>query len=136
MGYCTGQDLIDRYGEEELLQLADRDGDGVADTAVLDQVIADASAEIDGYLAVRYALPLAEVPSVLVRIACEIARYHLYEDHATETVQDRYANAVKFLKAAARGEVQLIRADGATSEETAGMPAFNEGRQVFGGGGF
>lgn len=137
MAYCTHQDLIDRFGEEELIQLTDRTNTGAIDAQVLDQVIADADAEIDGYLASRpYVLPLNPVPTALVRIACEITRYHLYDDHAPENIEKRYDNAVKFLRAVSKGDVVLVRDDGAKADESAGMPEFDAGRSVFGGGGF
>jgi phage gp36-like protein len=77
MSYCTLADLVDRYGETEVLAYADRDRDGLADAALVDGVLADVDAEIDTYLAGRYALPLSETPRVLVRIACELARERL-----------------------------------------------------------
>ena len=77
MSYCTLTDLVNRYGEPEVLAYTDRDRDGVADAALVDGVLADVDAEIDAYLAGRYALPLSETPRVLVRIACELARERL-----------------------------------------------------------
>lgn len=77
MAYCTLTDLVSRYGEGEIMALVDRDRDGVADAALVDGVLADVDAEIDTYLAGRYALPLSETPRVLVRIACELARERL-----------------------------------------------------------
>jgi phage gp36-like protein len=77
VAYCTLTDLVDRYGEAEVLAYADRDRDGLADAALVDGVLADVDAEIDTYLAGRYTLPLSETPRVLVRIACELARERL-----------------------------------------------------------
>ena len=75
--YATQADLAARYGAE-IDQLADRDGDGLADAAVVDETLADVGAEIDGYLAVRYQLPLATpVPLILNRLACVLAREQL-----------------------------------------------------------
>ncbi len=74
--YATLADLRTRYGAE-IDQVADRDGDGLADPAVIDGVLADVSAEIDSYLATRYTLPLATVPLLLTRLACAIARERL-----------------------------------------------------------
>lgn len=133
--YVAAQELIDRYGEEELIQLTDRHGMGAIDHAVLDQAIADASAEIDSYLAGRYTLPLVEVPAALSRIACEIARYHLYDDAPTEAVKDRYDNAIRFLRSLAKGEISLARQDG-TPADTVNAAEIDPGRSVFTGGGF
>lgn len=113
MPYTTQQEMIDRFGEAEVVQLTDRDGSAGAIVAqVLDQAIADADAEIDGYLAGGgYTLPLASVPAILSRIGADITRYHLYDDAATEDVRRRYDRAVALLAAIAKGTVSLGAGD-------------------------
>ena len=105
--YATQADLETRFGSDELAQLTDRVNGAAVDAAVVARALADATAEIDGYLAVRYALPLPSVPAVLGLIACDIARYRLYADRATETVTKRYDDAVRQLKALAAGSMAL-----------------------------
>ena len=107
--YCAVQDLIDRHGDDELLLLADRNRDGEMDADVLDQAIADAADEIDAYVAARYPLPLATVPGVLLRVACDIVVYRLAvtADLETEERRKRYDDAVKFLTALSRGDTAL-----------------------------
>lgn len=107
MPYATTQDLIDRFSEEELIQLTDRDSTGVIDADVLARALADTDGEIDGYLSGRYALPLAEVPPVLVWVASDISRYHLYDDAAPDQVRTRYEDARRYLEKVADGKVQL-----------------------------
>jgi phage gp36-like protein len=107
MTYATQSDLTDRFGAVELAQLTDRTNGVVIDATVLGRALTDADAEIDSYLATRYALPLASTPVVLVRMAADIARYRLYDDRVTEAVRQRYADAVSLLKRMATGEVQL-----------------------------
>lgn len=107
MTYATQQDLVDRFGESELIQLTDRSESGVVDAAVVTRALADADAEINGYLTARYTLPLATVPEVLVRVASDIARYYLFGDAMIETVKDRYENAIKLLKGVSSGLVDL-----------------------------
>lgn len=116
MTYATQADLTDRFGATELAQLSDRESGQVIDIAVLGLALADADAEIDSYLATRYALPLPSTPAVLVRLACDIARYRLYDDRTTEAVRNRYTDAVALLKRLASGEVLL---DGAPTPPTA-----------------
>lgn len=128
MPYCTQQDLVDRFGEDELIQLTDRANVGAIDQAVLDRAIADAGAEIDGYLAGRYALPLATVPTVLVRLACDITRYFLYDKAPPEQVAKRYDDAARFLRSVAKGEVAL----GADAAGVKAMPS--DGAQMESGG--
>ena len=116
MTYATQADLSDRFGATELAQLTDRTSGLVIDTAVLARALADADAEIDSYLATRYALPLASTPVVLVRLAADMARYRLYDDRVTESVRVRYQDAVSLLKRLASGEVRL---DGAATPPAA-----------------
>jgi len=106
MTYCTQQNLIDRFAEDELIQLTDRDNVGVIDTNVLDLAISDASAEIDSYLA-AYPLPLTVIPTGLTRIACNIARFYLYDDNAPEHIEKLYENSINYLKAVAQGKISL-----------------------------
>lgn len=107
MTYATQQDMIERFGSQEIVQLTDRANTGSIDATVLAQALADADAEIDGYLASRYVLPLNSVPPVLVRLACDIARYNLYDEHATDQVKERYQNARDFLTQIGTGKISL-----------------------------
>jgi phage gp36-like protein len=107
MTYATQTDLEERFGSDELAHRTDRAAGVVIDAAVLGRALADADAEIDGYLATRYTLPLASTPPVLNRLACDLARYRLYDDGVPETVRLRYQDAVSLLKRMASGEVQL-----------------------------
>lgn len=106
--YITQQQLIERFGEAELIQLTDRDGTaGEIVTSVLDSAIDDAGSEVDAYVGVRYDLPLAIVPISLVRVASDIVRYRLYDDAATEQVRTRYEDAIKFLVGVAKGAISV-----------------------------
>jgi len=107
MSYATQQDLSDRFGETELAQRTNRVDGLTVDTDVLSRALGDADAEIDSYLATRYTLPLPSVPVVLVRMACDIARYRLCDDAVPESVRQRYTDAISLLKRLASGEVQL-----------------------------
>lgn len=106
--YCTQANLTDRFSEREIIQLTDRSTPpaGTINTTVLNQAIADAEAEINSYLT-GYTLPLATVPANLVRIACDITRYYLYEDRVIEQVQTRYNDAIKYLMQVAKGTISL-----------------------------
>lgn len=106
MPYCTVEDMTSRFGEQELIDLS-APGQSQMDTQVLDQAISDAQAEIDGYIGARYQLPLSPVPTVLVRLSCNIARYFLYNDQMTEVVEKSYKDAIRFLSDVSKGSVQL-----------------------------
>lgn len=103
MAYAAYTDFIARFGAPELTQLTG----SATDSSQLDQALADAGEEIDSYLSMRYQLPLANVPPVLVRVCCDITRYRLWDQGASTEVANRYAAAVKFLQAVAAGTVQL-----------------------------
>lgn len=118
MTYCTQQNLIDRYGNEELLLIIDRDQDGTLDSTIIDLAIADASAEIDSYLGTVYTLPLSSTPAVLTIYACDIARYRLYDDRTTDEVQTRYNQAIYWLKMVAQGKATLGDTGGQDSDSS------------------
>jgi phage gp36-like protein len=131
MTYAVQQNLIDRFGEQELVQLTDRDGAGVIDAAVLTQGLADADGIINGYLASRYTVPLATVPAVIVSMASDIARYYLYDDAATEQVTKRYDDAIRFLSQVAKGELSLGVDDAGDAPASGDLPQFEGGGNVF-----
>jgi phage gp36-like protein len=64
-------------GTERLIQLADWDGSGTVDGAVLDQALAQADAFLDQYLSLRYATPILNPSPVLRGMAAEQAVYWL-----------------------------------------------------------
>jgi phage gp36-like protein len=107
MAYTSTQQLIDRFGEAELIQLTDRDGLGGINVQVIAQAISDAGAEVDAYLRARYPLPLLAVPDELVRVASDLARYQLYDNQMIVLVQDRRDQAISFLKGLSSGTVAL-----------------------------
>lgn len=131
MAYCVLQDLRDRYGDDELIQLTDRSNLGTIDQAVIDRAISDADGEIDGYLGGRFDLPLNPVSKAMVRVACDITRYYLYDDRATEAVVRRYNDAVKFVRAVGKGEIDIgINSDG-DAQESDNLVRLESGGNVF-----
>ena len=124
MNYATAQDMVDRFGETEMIQLTDPDIVAVQ-TQKAERALADAQALADGYVGRVYRLPLpgcskpAPVPGdmdavqwvappQLTRIACDVARYYLYDDLAPEhEVYLRYKAAERELAAIAEGKAVL-----------------------------
>lgn len=124
MPYTTRPLLEERFGLDELIQRTDKfqPYTGAVVDAVLSRAIADADAEIDGFVGARYALPLCEpVPAVLVPIACDIARYRLYDDAVPEIVRQRYEDAVSRLKDIAAGRLTLGIDPASTTPASAGV---------------
>lgn len=105
--YATQQNMIDRFGADELIQLTDRDNLGVIDVTVLGQALTDADAEINAYIGSRYTLPLSSVPPTITKFAADIARYQLYDVRASDVVKARYDDAIKFFKLLVAGTVSL-----------------------------
>lgn len=135
MAYITLQGLIDRFSEDELIQLTDPANLAVIDVDAVELAINDAGLEIESYLARRMALPLDPVPAVLERIAANIVRFYLYHDAPTDLVQKNYDGAVRFLRDVADGRVQLGITDAGTVTPENLAPTVYQGAQVFGGGG-
>lgn len=137
MGYCTQADLVMRFGETEMLDLAADDAGTAVDATIVERAIEDASGEIEGYVAAAgYALPLDPVPRIITAAACDIARYRLYDEQASDQVTKRYDDAIKLLRAVARREVQLGIGVSEAGSGSAGSVQFTPGGRVMPGGGF
>ena len=133
MSYASVSDMVTRFGEAELLRLSMTSA-GELDEGALTVALTDASALIDGYLAGRYPLPLAHVPSALVPICADIARHRLYGEQAPEQIAKRFDAALAFLKSVGKGELALgLAADGEQVESQNLAQLQSDGR-VFGRG--
>lgn len=109
MAYATQDDIVTLYGDDALF-VADRDGDGLADSAAVSRALDLASAEIDTYLAARYTLPLPVVPAMLMAWCVDIALYRLAlgADVLSEELRRRYDDALAALRRIAKGEAALV----------------------------
>lgn len=116
MTFATEQDLVTRYGQQEVLLLADRDGDQVVDAGVLEAALADADAEIVSELAGQATIDPDAPPRNLVRIACQIARYRLYGANPPEAARNDYKDAIAFLRLVRDGKASLDGGDAAPTE--------------------
>ena len=106
--YATLADMVERFGEAEIIQLTDRDNQtGAVDEARLSAALADGVNLIHGYLARRYALPLNPVPPLATRWACDLARWFLQPHSAPEQVKANYERTLAELREAAAGDLLL-----------------------------
>lgn len=132
----TLTDLTDRFGEDELAQLTDREAYQDIDIVVVNRAISDAESEVESYLnmtglVVRNMagelvyVKSPSVPKPLVIKTCDIARYYLYESGVTGIVKERYDQAIEWLKLVMRNPVMLT---GVTA--TTGSTASNSGIAV------
>ena len=125
--YASQADMVSRFGESEMVEataLNDPETTEIV-ASVLADALADADAEINSYLATRYSLPLADVPRILLPVACDIARYRLWKEKASESVGERHRAAIAFLKDVSAGRAAL----GITTEQDA-TPAPTGGVQI------
>lgn len=132
--YATAADMIRQFTRREVLALTDPEDTGDIDQDILDGALRAASAEIDTYLGGRYRLPLSPAPQHLVRVCCDITRYVLTGDERqdTDTINDRYRAAVRFLELVSSGKVTLGPADNGVTPSADGSVQFVQGMRVFG----
>ncbi len=111
MTYATQQDMIERFGAEELIQLTDRVNmpPSTIDQDVLGRALSDADALIDTYLIGRYDLPFPATPAALVGYSADIALFKLYGNRATVggEIERNFKFAVSWLTSVANGTVKL-----------------------------
>lgn len=108
----TKDDLIHRFGIDEMVNLTDKDHYQAINDTVMGYAIADASALVASYLkpaglitetptgSLVYTVngAVQPTPKALSLKLCDIARYYLYENGTTEIVEKRYSEAIDWLK--------------------------------------
>ncbi len=112
----TLEDLRQALPLDALLYLVDEEGAGVLTPegeARAGAALREAWAEVESYLAQRYALPLPSLPEVLKAKALDIAVYRLMlrrgirPGTADEAALTRYRDAIAFLRDVALGRASL-----------------------------
>ncbi len=109
MSYVTLYDLRQAMQEQRLIELTDDAGIGTVDENVVNLAIQSAASEVDGYVGVRYRVPM-DPPHPLVKKLClDLAVYqlHLRLDRVSDAVQSLYDNAVRLLRDISKGVVSL-----------------------------
>lgn len=134
MAYCTVEEVLDMFKDDALNTLLgteyieDVEERKAAITPLAVSAIADADAEIDGYLNKRYNVPFQNPPRVLNKYSKDIAAYNLAsrsgidENEREKTFLTRYNAAIKFLENVAKGIVEIGDASsggGSTGEKAA-----------------
>jgi phage gp36-like protein len=107
MTYASRSDMVRLYTEQVLILLTDQTGSGVVNETSLSGALASADAEINSYLAGRYAIPLATVPVGLNDKACVIARYLLDGQNDNDVVRNRYKDVISWLRDVQAGRANL-----------------------------
>lgn len=110
--YVSQSDLDKRLGTGLLVNLTNEDPDATTvDTDAMNEAIADAEAEVNGYVGARYALPLTSpYPRLVVSLARRLTIYHLYSlqpGMVPEDVQKDYDSAIADLEKISKGTISL-----------------------------
>jgi phage gp36-like protein len=141
--YCSQSDLLAEIKQSDLIALTDdaQPPTGVVDQTILNQVIQNASGEIDSYLANIYQTPFSPpYPYSIVSMAVIITCYRLFRRRLTpdETnlFYEDYKRVVEFLKAANNGLMHIDQLPPRTYPQGAASTRFTiYGGNVFGGAG-
>ena len=114
MAYITNGDIEERVGSATYVQLADDDGDGVADVAVVEEARLGAEGEVNSYLVRRYEVPInlsahSELAGLLVSVTLDLAELRLRSRRppVPEAALRRRDQAVEWLTRVAEGAIGL-----------------------------
>lgn len=117
MAYITTSQLSSRLGSSLYARLTDRDNGTTADAAVAQQIVDEAEAEADSYLAKRYATPVdlavhTELAQILETRVLDLAEHGAWKgspfvSDIPQRVQASYAEAVRWFEMIVRGDIHL-----------------------------
>ena len=109
MSYCTQADLLTAVSRNDLIQLTDVDDEGTINTATVAAAIAEAEADVNGYIARRRDVPVSPVPDKLkfLTVRWSLFVLHRYRHSVTEDMDKDHERDVKWLEAYAEGEGSL-----------------------------
>lgn len=112
MAYSTQADVqVAIGGGDRLREYSDIENSGAVDVAVVAAAIAEADGVIDSYVGHRYAVPLAVVPDVIVRLsarwAARVLRVNRYQGAQVTEDLDREKIDREWLDSVAHGIVSL-----------------------------
>jgi phage gp36-like protein len=123
MPYVTLQQMIDRFGEQEMIELTNlHSPDNTAiNIAAFNAAMLDAESEMNSYIGIAASLPLASVPVVLNGKAADVTRYYLDTIDPRADVRQRYEDAIEWLKMLANGQVSIGLDDAGDSVAGGGL---------------
>ena len=131
MAYATLQNLIDSFGETEINQLADRDNDGLIDTALITLVQNKSASLIDSYLGSIYITPIVNPPEIIVGIDCDIQRYYLYDDNPTDRVVKGFDASIAWLEKVNKGLIRIKATTINSISQNSGAINYIESERMF-----
>ncbi|MCH7926053.1 MAG: DUF1320 family protein [Planctomycetes bacterium] len=114
MAYISNADIEERLGAQTYVQLADDDGDAVADVGVVNEARLGAEGEVNSYLARRYRLPIdlaahPELADLLATITLDLVEFRLHTRRppVSDAVLQKQHRAVQWLQRIADGTIDL-----------------------------
>lgn len=107
--YATQQDIVDLYGVDLLVRVADHDRDGTPDPTIVSNGLEAADSIINAYLSAQYPIPVTPVPEIVKTCAIDIAVYKmaLGRVQRTDEMRVRYEDALSLLEKIAKGTIGL-----------------------------
>lgn len=109
MDYITADQFQDAFGVKEYNQLITKDEVANPDTFI--DANANTTSIIDTALGGLYVIPFIVVPEVLQRVALDICRYYLHDQHRNDIVDENYEKAILMLDKIASGKYNLVGVD-------------------------
>ena len=114
MAYISNADIEERLGAQTYVQLADDDGDAVADVGVVNEARLGAEGEVNSYLARRYRLPIdlaahPELADILATITLDLVEFRLHTRRppVSDAVVQKQHRALQWLQRIADGTIDL-----------------------------
>ncbi len=129
MTYASVAQLKGVIPARDLQLLTDFEGAAEASDERLVEALADASAEIDSYIAKVVTLPMAEAPRILAVICRDLAMHRLYVNlgHDMTAYKNLRSDAIATLKAIGKGDTAIGGKDDGRAEVTSPGVAMTDG---------
>lgn len=112
--YASVDDMAECFGLREVERLKSMHTDGVKS---VNRALADASERMNSYLSGRYGVPMTKTGQLKL-CCCNIARYFLYFEKASDEVKERYKDEIRWLEMVASGKVKVTFNEPLTTEES------------------
>ncbi|QPJ61697.1 MAG: DUF1320 domain-containing protein [Candidatus Nitronauta litoralis] len=120
MPYCAQTDIEQMLPPDELIQLTDDSGLGVANTTVIAAAINKADELIDSYVGKVKTVPLSPVPGIIKNLSVTLSIWFLHERRGLDDEVRRRAfeDAEKRLDSISKGKITLGEEEATAPDET------------------
>lgn len=109
--YASYQDMIDSFGEREMTRLLSMNS-----MQSINRALSDATERMNSYLANRYGVPMVKTGQLKL-CCCNIARYFLYVEKASDEVKERYKDEINWLEGVASGKLKVTFTQSLSDDE-------------------